>query len=266
MIANEDKSLSILFARLDDLHRSADRGLLGGTSFLSPRDLHFALRHMCEAGASDRAVAWGGYADAERKKLYILPDFMEGVGEYGDFAEYGFEADIFAVKVVGSGYRALSHRDFLGAVLGLGLERDVIGDILVNEGEKPYAIIICDKAVSEFICENLVKVGRDTVRASLLDGKDIAPPERKFLHISDTVASPRLDGIVASLVSRSRECAKEIVIDGAVEVDYEVCVRPDKALTSPCTVTVRGFGKFRINSLADKTKKGRIRLDADKYV
>ena len=191
---------------------------------------------------------------------------MEGVSEYVEFAEYGFEGDISAVRVVGSGYRTLSHRDFLGSVLGLGLERDVVGDILVNEGEKPHAVIICDRAVSVFICENLVKVGSDTVRASVLECEDIAPPERKFLHISDTVASARLDGVVASLISTSRERAKEIVLDGAVEVDYEVCERPDKVLTSPCAVTVRGFGKFRINSLADKTKKGRIRLDADKYV
>ena len=92
------------------------------------------------------------------------------------------------------------------------------------------------------------------------------PPKRKFLHVSDTVASARLDGVISSLISVSRERAKEIVLDGAVEVDYEECLRPDKLLTSPCIVTVRGFGKFRINSLVDKTKKGRTRLDADKYV
>ncbi len=266
MTVSEDKSLSILFARLDDLHRSADRGLLGGTSFLSPRDLHFALSHLRSTGAWARVVAWGGYADAERKKLYILPEFMEGVGEYGTFAEYGFEGDISAVRVLGSGYRKLSHRDFLGSVLGLGLERDVVGDIIVSDGEKPSAIIICDKAVSAFICENLSKVGSDTVCAKVIEGQDIEPPERKFLHISDTVASERLDGVVASLISVSRDRAKEIVLDGAVEIDYEVCLRPDKALTSPCAVSIRGFGKFRINSLAEKTKKGRIRLDADKYV
>ena len=191
---------------------------------------------------------------------------MEGVKEYREFSEFGFEGDISCVEVRGSGYRNLSHRDFLGSVLGLGLERDVIGDILVYDGDVPRAIITCEKTVSGFICENLVKVASDTVKARVLGEGEIELPERKFFHITDTVASSRLDGVVASLISVSRERAKEIVLDGAVEVDYELCERPDKALTEACIITVRGFGKFRINSLADKTKKGRIRLDADKYV
>ena len=265
MTVGEDKNLTILFARLDDLYRNADRGILGSTSFLSPRDLHFAEVHLRTSGQSSRTAVWGGYAESERKRIYILPEFMEGA-EYADFSEYGFESDISAVEVTGSGYRKLSHRDFLGSVLGLGLERDVIGDVIVQEGEKPRATIICDKAVSDFICENLSKVGSDTVKTRVVDIESIEPPERRFLHISDTVASDRLDGVVASLISTSRETAKEIVLDGAVEVDYECSERPDKALTAPCTVSIRGYGKFRINSLADKTKKGRIRLDADKYV
>ena len=265
-MVTEDKDLTILFARLDDLYRSAERGLLVSTSFLSPRDLHFALDYLKRTGRTARSVAYGGYADAERRRIYLLPDFMEGVTEVGEFAAYGFESDISAVEVVGSGYRKLSHRDFLGSVLGLGLERDVVGDILVSEGEVPSAVIICDAEVSPFICENTVKVGSDKVKARVICTEDIVPPEKRFLHVSDTVASARLDGVVSSLASLSRDRAKEIVLDGAVEVDYEVCMRPDKALVAPCTLTVRGVGKFRINSLADKTKKGRVRLDADKYV
>ena len=265
MVVVEDKELALLFARLDDLYRSAERGLLVSTSFLSPRDLHFALEYLKRTGRAERSVAYGGYADAERKRIYLLPDFMEGASG-GDFAEYGFENDISAVEVRGSGYRKLSHRDFLGSVLGLGLERDVVGDILVNEGDVPSAVIICDAAVSPFICENTVKVGSDTVKARVVCTEDIVPPEKRFLHVCDTVASARLDGVVSSLVSVSRDRAKEIVLDGAVELDYEVCMRPDKAISAPCILAVRGVGKFRINSLADKTKKGRVRLDADKYV
>ena len=191
MMISEDKELSILFARLDDLHRSADRGLLGGTSFLSPRDLHFSLAHIRALGLSSRAFAFGGYADAERKRIYILPEFMEGVQDYAQFFEYGFESDICALEVVGSGYRKLSHRDFLGSVLGLGLQRDVIGDILVYEDSAPRGLIVCDKAVEEFIRENLVKVGSDTVKVRAVDIQNIEPPEKRFLHISDTVASSR---------------------------------------------------------------------------
>ena len=74
------------------------------------------------------------------------------------------------------------------------------------------------------------------------------------------------DCVVAALCSLSREKARVAVVNGLFEVDYEICERPDRTLTAPCTVTVKGYGKFRINSLCDKTKKGRLRLDADKYV
>ena len=71
---------------------------------------------------------------------------------------------------------------------------------------------------------------------------------------------------MASLCSLSREKARVAVVNGLLEIDYECCERPDRTLTAPCTVTVKGYGKYRINSLSDKTKKGRLRLDADKYV
>lgn len=265
-MAPEDKDISVLFARLDDLYRSADQGLLGSTSFLSPRELHFAMMHLRLGGQSTRVIEWGGYDEAERKKLFILPEYMEGVTDAASFSDYGFEIGISCVSVKGSGYRALSHRDFLGSVLGLGLERDAIGDILIYAEQKPRAVIICSVAVADFICENLKKVASDTVSASKAELADIVLPERKFLHIADTVASARLDAVVASLLSLSRDKAKNIVLSGYVEVDYEICERPDKVVLAPSTVTIRGAGKFRINSLSDMTKKGRIRLDADKYI
>ena len=266
MMMQGHRDIFVLFARLDDLYRSADQGLLGSTSFLSPRELHFAMAHIRSRGQSSRAVEWGGYADAERKKLFILPDYMEGVKDAASFSDYGFDVGISGVSVLGSGYRAISHRDFLGSVLGLGLERDVIGDILIYGEPKPRALIICASAVADFICENLNKVASDTVSVTKAELLGIDLPERKFLHISDTIASARLDAVVSSLLSVSRDKAKEIVLSGAVEVDYEMSERPDKAVSAPSTVTVRGVGKFRINSVSDMTKKGRIRLDADKYV
>lgn len=266
MMIQEDKDISVLFARLDDLYRSADQGILGGTSFLSPRELHFAMAHLRSRGQSSRVIEWGGYSDAERKKLFVWPEYMEGITDVAYFSDYGFDVGIAGVSVLGSGYRTLSHRDFLGSVLGLGLERDALGDILIYGEQRPRALIICSLAVADFICDNLKKVASDTVSASIADLAKVELPERKFLHISDTVASARLDAVVSSLLSVSREKAKDIVLSGYVEVDYELCERPDKTVSAPSTVTVRGAGKFRVNAISDLTKKGRLRLNADKYV
>ncbi len=261
-----NKETAILFARLDDLCGVAMQGQLAYTPFLSPRELHFSEKYLASRGMSNRFISWGGYEGAERKRIFILPEYIDTPLEYSSLLEYGFEDFFATVEVKGSGYRSLSHRDFLGSVLGLGLERSVIGDIIVFDEEKPRAIIFCDKAVADFICENLLKVGSDNVKTGEVLTSDVKIPEKKFLHIEDTVASQRLDGVIAALLSLSREKAKEIVLDGVVELDFETCERPDKVVMSACIITVRGHGKFRINSLCDKTKKGRLRLDADKFV
>ena len=261
-----NKETAILFARLDDLCGVAMQGQLASTPFLSPRELHFSEKYLASRGMESRFISWGGYADAERKRIFVLPDYIDVPVEYSSILEYGFDDCFSTVEVRGSGYRALSHRDFLGSVLGLGLGRSVIGDIILFDEAKPRAIIFCDKAVSSFICENLLKVASDNVKTAEVSVSDVRFPERKFLHISDTVASDRLDGVVAALLSLSRERAKELVVGGTVELDFEVCERPDKCVPSSSVITVRGHGKFRINSLLDRTKKGRLRLDADKYV
>ncbi|MBR2388341.1 MAG: hypothetical protein IKB02_06180 [Clostridia bacterium] len=260
------KETAILFARLDDLSGVAMQGQLASTPFLSPRELHFSEKYLASRGMSSHFISWGGYESAERRRMFILPDYIEAPIEYSTLLEYGFDDVFSAVEVRGSGYRSLSHRDFLGSVIGLGLERSVVGDIIVFDEEKPRAIIICDKAVCAFICETLSKVGSDNVKCSVVSVSDEKIPDKNFLHITDTVASLRLDGVVAALLSLSREKAKTIVLDGAVELDYETCERPDKEVPPSCLITVRGHGKFRINSICDRTKKGRLRLDADKYV
>ena len=276
-----DKETALLFARMDDLCRAAGGGVLAASCFLSPRELHFAEKYIKQRFGDLSFVEWGGYRDAERKKVYILPEYMEDVSEYSAFYEYGYKTDISTLEIVSSGYKKLTHRDFLGSVLGLGLERSVIGDIFFedrsNEDDcaekendrdrlKIRAILVCESAVASFICENLERVGSDTVKVRLMDEEKFITPKRSFVHVSDTLASERADCIVAALLSLSREKAKQIISAGLLEINYDVCERVDKSITAPCVVSIRGYGKFRINSLSDRTKKGRLRLDADKYV
>ena len=188
MTTDKTKEMEILFARLDDLCGAAMQGILAATSFLSPRELHFSGRYLASRGMDSHFIVWGGYDGAERAKIFILPEYIEGPCTYASLLDYGFDEAFSAIEVQGSGYRALTHRDFLGSVLGLGLERSVIGDIVIFNEEKPRAIIFCDKAVSGFICENLLKVGSDAVRLGEVSLDKISIPEKRFVHISDTVA------------------------------------------------------------------------------
>ena len=173
---------------------------------------------------------------------------------------------IVVISVCGSGYRRLTHRDFLGSVLALGVERSSVGDITVDDPESQSAFVFCDGVIGGFIANELKRVGNDSVRVKIVELPVGYQPQRNFSHISDTVASARLDCIVAALCSLSRDKALKAVSAGAVEVDFEREERPDKVVVAPCTLSVKGYGRFRVNSVCDLTKKGRLRLDADKYI
>ena len=256
------KEIETLFARLDDLIKRAARREVGVSAFLSPRELHYARAFLQKRGSA--FVEFGGYRDAERKKIYVLPDYMDGVTQTRELDAFGIELGICALKVKGSGFCKLSHRDFMGAVLGLGIERSVIGDIIIVE--ENTALIMCDSAIEPFLTLSLDSVGKDKVKVSNVSLESDFAPERSYAPINDTVASARLDCIVGALCSLSREKARQAVIDGVVEVDYEVWERPDKEVKSGCIISVRGAGKFRVVSLNDKTKKGRFRLEAEKFL
>ena len=256
---------SVLFARVDDLCRNAERGVVGITDFLSPREQHFVLRHLREQGASVGCLMWGGYKDAQRRRVFILPEFIEDFSEYSDILPFCDGECISTLFIAESGYKKLSHRDYLGSVLALGIDRSVVGDILISAEEKG-AFLFCEDSIADFISMELSRVGNDAVKVSRVTvGEDFAP-KVQMAHITDTVASPRLDCVVAAVCSLSRERASAAVRSGLVEVEYETVEAPDKQLTPPCVMSVRGYGKFRINALSELTRKGRIRLDADKYV
>ncbi len=252
-----------LFARLEDLGARAEQGEVAVSGFLSPRELHFARRELEKSGIP--FFSFGGYDGAERQKIYFLPDYMEDVRDEGELSDYGYSTDICALRVRGSGFVTLSHRDFMGSLLGLGIERSVIGDIVVTDTGRE-AVVFCEATIAAFLLETWTKAGNDKIRTERFSLPAGFIPERRFAPISDTVASARVDAIVASVCKLSREKARELVENETVEVDYELSSRPDRLLTAPCLLTVRGYGKFRILSVSEQTKKGRYRLVAEKYL
>ena len=235
---------------------------MASSAFLSPRELHFASVYLRRSGMG--FVSFGGYDGAERQRIYVLPEYMESVEDVYGLEAFGVLHEISAVKVIPSGYRKLIHRDFLGSVLGLGIERSVIGDILVDDDST--AVIFCDSIMGDFLVSSLCKVANDKVSASLVALDGIQPTERRFAQINDTVASPRIDCIVGALCSISRERAKETVVAGLVEINFEPEERPDRIVEAPALVSVRGYRRHRVVAVSDVTKKGRYRLTAEKFL
>ncbi len=256
------KELESLFARLEDLKARAGRGDIAISAFLSPRELKYANELLCRSGAA--FFCFGGYDEAERKRVYILPEYIDNVKSAWELCELEYDIEICALDIKGSGFERLSHRDIMGSLLGLGIERSVVGDIVtLNDAE---AVTFCDNAIASFLCEYWQKAGRDKIKVSLRRLSRDFVSCRKYAPISDTVASPRLDSVVASLCSCSREKAKEMVLSSLVELDYETDERPDTEVKNGNLVSVRGYGKFRIISLDGLTKKGRCRLVGEKFL
>ena len=256
----------LIFARLDDYISRADRGEIVFCGFLSPRELRISTEYLDSVMMRGRYLCHGGYRDAERKRIYFLPEYLSDTDEYAELLPYLDEEPTLSLEIRGSGYRRFSHRDLLGSLLSLGIERDVLGDIVFEDGSGQTALLFCDRLIAEFVMAELSRVANDAVKIKKRELDEGFVPYRSFLHISDTVSSARIDAVVAALCSLSREKARAVVESELVEVDFAVETRADRQIAAPCTVSVRGQGRFRVNSVSEHTRKGRLRLDADKYL
>lgn len=200
---------------------------------------------------SARVRFFGGYDSAQRVMLAFLPEWCE-------------EA-LFPIEALTFLYRKcdrLSHRDFLGSVMALGITRESVGDILVEDGR---AVMFVDSKISEYISSQIEKVG--SVGVNISKGFTLPLPElSKLVQFSDTIASARLDCVISSICEVSRAKAAEIIKDAKVSVDSVCSIKPTKEIVTGQKVTVKGKGKFIIDSINDFSKKGRIILKYSKYV
>lgn len=206
---------------------------------------------------SDNTVLFmsGGAADSERKVCFFLPYWADA--ESFDVSEY-----IRALKIQ-SFFGTPGHRDYLGAVIGLGIERDRLGDIIV-EGNSAY--IFCLPSVAQLILTELDKVGSISVKPQEIPVSDVPVPERKVNLLSFTVKSMRLDALTGDMFGISRTQAAELIRLGAVSLNYNVCMKPDAQVGEGAVISVKGKGKGCITEIGGKSRKDRIFIKAERYM
>ena len=258
-----------LEARIEDYIKRSERGELQISSFLTPMQIFFAKEILRSRQCLERTVFWGGYGECERARLILLPAFVEDIeGKNEDKLQMYFpdeyKSAVVTLKVRGSGYKSLSHRDYLGSILGLGLERDPIGDIVISDDFS--AVVFCTESISKFLLEELKTVGSDKVGVCVfMPGADFCG-DRRFQRINDTVSSERFDCVVAALCNLSRDKAQSAIRSGLCTLDYMPVEECSEGVCAGSVISVRGYGKYIIRDISQPTKKGRIRLVADKYV
>ncbi len=267
----DEQKRKLLSARLSDLFSESDRGYITQSQFLDGAELLFAKGYVEHIGAKKRCIFFGGYENAERKCAFFLPEYYEAIisdtsdlSSFFDVIEEELSEAVKLLIISGSGYKKLSHRDFLGAIMNMGIDRSAVGDLCVTE-ENTCAVFSLP-TVSELILSGLERIGADKVSITPKKLSKSFDYERKTKEINDTVASDRLDCVVSSLVRKSREKAKALILSGLVEYNYTQCEKTDLRVESGSLVTVRGAGKFFVENISEETKKGRLKLSAKKFI
>lgn len=239
--------------RLLDIAASTETGRPFAVSpFLSP----FAVQiGMTIAAHMKTAVcqSFGGFHEAERVRIAFVRDDYTGPVDFG----------ITALKATWDDrYRLIGHRDVLGSLMGLGIERDVLGDIIMDGAG---AQILVDTKMSPWICENFTKVAMVPVSVSEMSLDDITPPKQEAKQIRATVASLRLDAVGAAGfgISRSKMAA---AVDGErISVNWQAAKSASQTVKVGDVIGYRGRGRIEIKELTGQSRKGRIGVLIDRY-
>lgn len=244
----------LLLSRVwDKCEQCRTRNIPTATGFLSPAEQAAAQGFLVLLGARESGIFWGGYDGAERKRLLFLPEWMaEPDG-----------TEIAAVRAACRSGGDLTHRDFLGSLMALGLTREKIGDILVEKGG---CQVLLDPSMTDFLLQNWDSAGREKLTVTPLPLSALAVPHAAVKELRDTVSSLRLDNVLAAGFSLSRGRAAEAVEKGSVQVNYVTCVKPDKPVSAGDTITCRGLGKCVLDSVGAPTKKGRLPVAIRRYI
>ncbi|MBQ6719272.1 MAG: RNA-binding protein [Oscillospiraceae bacterium] len=245
----------LLLAKLwDKINAGIRRNIPANTYFLSPRELEMA-RFLF--GEPEGLHAFGGYSDAERKMLIFLPEYLEEC--------MLMEMDSPCVCLRATFYEgdSPSHRDFLGALMGIGIGRETIGDICVGKEHCDFFVI---QEIAPYILQNFTSTGRTKLRLQQISLAEADIPEPEVKEIRDTMASLRLDSVISSGFRIGRSLASQYVTTGKAAIDGLPCEKPDKQVAEGSKISVRGLGKIKLVQVNGRTKKDRISVVIHRYV
>lgn len=247
-----DKEDKLILSRAEDAVRIAERSYsVRAVGFLNPHQRSLIMKNIFPV-ADIKATFEGGYDDAERTMYVCRPEYAEA--ELSDI--------IKVIRVWGRDLGSLTHRDYLGSLMGLGITRENIGDILVSESG---AFIFIKAEIADYILNNLDKIGRHGIKTELCDCSDADLPEPKTKEIKGTVSSLRLDAVLSLAAGISRSRALELISQELVSLNWEVVSSPSHKTEEGDLISVRGVGRLRISEVGGLTRKGRTGITVLKY-
>lgn len=252
--AAETEEDRLLLARLyDKLNHGAEREIFSCTAFLSPREQAMVKKLLPHVPL----VFFGGCDGAERCMACYVPEYLP---EDYLTSEDGPAA---AVRAVYYEKDALTHRDFLGSLMGAGIKRETVGDIYVSAGQ---CDILVTRQILPYLLEQWDSAGRTKLHLSVIPLAEVQRPAVEKWEIRDTVPSLRLDCLVGSAFSLARGPAGQLIAAGRVAVNDLVCLKGDRQLQQGDRIAVRGLGKAALAQVGGTTRKGRLSVTLERWI
>ncbi|WP_058301814.1 YlmH family RNA-binding protein [Gorillibacterium timonense] len=237
------------------IERAAERHTVKVTDFLDPRQAEI-VQSLANRYSGQAALHFnGGYPEAERKRAVLVPDYRDPEAEDAGIT-------ILAVTSADDRIASLDHGDYMGALLGLGIKREKVGDFHVRP-DGCHVLVAAE--IADFLNLQLRQVGRIHVLTDILPLNELQIVRTQLEEMTLSVASMRLDGIVSDVCRLSRAKAQLPIQAGRCRVNWKTEEDPSKPLKAGDTVSVQGFGRFRILS-AEPTKKERFRVKVGKFI
>ncbi|NBI65914.1 RNA-binding protein [Pseudoflavonifractor sp. 60] len=249
----------ILLARvLDKLEQAQSRGVPARTAFLSPAE-QASVTGLLSARGPARHLFWGGYPDSERCICLFLAPWQEAEDLVLTMDEH-----LAAVQARFPEEAGLTHRDILGSLMGLGLERELLGDILLPRPGLCQAAVL--RETLPILLSQWEGAGRQRIRLEEIPLSELTPIPPQVKTIRDTVAALRLDAVLAAGFSMSRSKAAALIASGRAAVNHRECLKSDRQVAQGDVISCRGLGKFVVKEVSGQSKKGRTMLILERYL
>lgn len=260
----EEKSRDFLAGRIRDLAKRAyTNNFVTHTDFLSVSEIAEFYKILSSEGISSNVheycgahyVVYGGFEDAERAMVCFLPDYLDEETFLLSEKNENTVLKCVHIKPLNAKFSDdLNHRDYLGAIMNTGIERDQIGDILSGDKE---AFVIATSDIAEMMVKELVRIRHTSVNCRIVNASECTI-EPKFEEISGSVASERIDAILAFVYHLSRSEAQKLIESESVFIDGQTAYSAGYDLKTGARVSVKGHGKFIYLGVDNTTRKGRL--------
>lgn len=264
-MTNLTKEEQIFQRRMIELSQSAyQKGICCFTDFLTLYEISKFYTILKELAPVPYSL-WGGYKEAERKLICFHGDIPNKMSEISseEFSSLSFYP-ITCITLTPANMKfaeTLTHRDYMGAVLNLGIDRSKVGDIVLKE---KTAYVFCDFILAQFLLDNLEKIRHTKIVCKKIEREELMF-KQEYQTISGSVSSVRLDSVISVAFKTSRNSILPYITNGKVFINGREIVNNSYILKENDIISVRGLGKVKYIGSKTVSKKGRIHITLLKY-